>query len=138
MRSGSICAAALKQASSQVLTARCSGLVSTAANVNPSSRCLSPAACASPCAVSGMSVSPVCWRDTVQAVSPCLARYTIGSASLIWFTPVLLAESSLRGDPATHVSGAVHEAHSALFEQREKMYGHPIDERDALEIEDNS
>ena len=61
-------------ASSHVLRARPSGLTKTSSNVSPLSRSPRLRALASPRAVSGMSVRPVCWREIVQAVSPCRAR----------------------------------------------------------------
>src|SRR5260370_13650819 len=37
----------------------------------------------SPFNVKGKSVRPVCWPERLHAVSPCRARYTTGSASLM-------------------------------------------------------
>jgi hypothetical protein len=39
--------------------------------------------------VSGKSVRPVCWPAVVQAVSPCLARHTLGRVALIALLLVL-------------------------------------------------
>ena len=63
-----------KPVNSQVRRARCKGLVKTRAKVKPASRCPSWRALRSPRSVNGRSVLPVCWPETVQAVSPCRAR----------------------------------------------------------------
>ena len=54
--------------------ARCNGLVRIISNVIPFSRSPRLRALCSPYWVSGRSVSPVCWPERLQAVSPCLAR----------------------------------------------------------------
>src|SRR5262249_45162532 len=63
--------------------ARASTSIPTLANVRPRSRSPSWWALRSPRSVSGRSVSPVCWPVRLQAVSPCLARQTICSSSLM-------------------------------------------------------
>jgi hypothetical protein len=57
--------------------------VNTPANVSPFSRSPSRRALRSPRSVSGRSVRPVCCPVIVQAVSPCLATYVMGSGSLM-------------------------------------------------------
>jgi hypothetical protein len=76
-------AAAPNPASSQVRTARCKGLVNTLANVMLFRRSPSRRALRSPFEVNGKSVRPVCCPERLHAVSPCRARYTAGSASLM-------------------------------------------------------
>ena len=63
-----------KPASSPVRRARWSGLTMTFVNDIPRSRSPRLRALRSPRSVSGMSVRPVCWCESVQAVSPCRAR----------------------------------------------------------------
>src|SRR5262249_36338072 len=111
-----IAATAPKPASSQVRVARCKGLVHTWAKVIPRNRSASRRALRSPRLVSGRSVRPVCWPESVHAVSPCRARYTMGSTSLIGS----LLSSSQDGlahnqpPPACHHAGAPHHCKSRV------------------------
>ena len=61
-------------ASSAVRRARCKGLVKTCGKLRPRSRSPQAFGVALAALVRGMSVRPVCWPETVQAVSPCRAR----------------------------------------------------------------
>ena len=54
----------------------------TFAKLIPKSAALNPSASLSPCSVSAMSVRPVCCPLSVQAVSPCRTRQTMGKAPL--------------------------------------------------------
>ena len=70
-------------ANSQVRTARFSGLVNTFAKVKSRNRRPKLCALSSPRSVRGKSVRPVCWPERLHAVSPCLARQTIGRTPLM-------------------------------------------------------
>ena len=82
-RSGSVSASPPKPANSQVRTARFSGLVNTLAKVKLCKRWPTLCALSSPRSVRGKSVRLVCWSERLHAVSPCLARQTIGKTPLM-------------------------------------------------------
>src|SRR5262249_25447607 len=69
-----------KPARAHVFEARCKGLVNTRAKENRRSRPPSSRARASPRSFSGRSVRPVRCRESVQAVSPCRARNSLGKS----------------------------------------------------------